>query len=118
MDVGFQTLADHANGIADALLGVDQKFVREDVENLAVFGKRNVAGSVDGTAHVIAFDVTRAMAERDPTTAVHTANVATCDADERGFNRHIGHAFGFFHRAPNGANRGIEIYDQSLAQAL
>jgi len=40
----------------DATLGVHNEFVREDVQDFAVFGKRDVAGGVDGAAHVIALN--------------------------------------------------------------
>ena len=59
-----------------------QKFVRQDVQHFAVFGKRDVARGIDGAAHVFAFDVARAMAERDAAAAVHAAHVAAGDADD------------------------------------
>ena len=39
VDVGFEALADHADGVADIILGVKRKFLRKDVEHFAVFGK-------------------------------------------------------------------------------
>src|SRR5580704_10720419 len=62
MHVGFQALADHADRVANAVLRVDDKFVRQNVQHFAVFGKRNVAGSVDGAAHIVALDIAGAIA--------------------------------------------------------
>src|SRR5437879_6736379 len=46
MDVDFQALADHADGVAYAVLRIHHEFVRKDVEDFAGFGKRDVAGGV------------------------------------------------------------------------
>ena len=118
MDVGFEALADHADGVADAVLRVNHKFVREDVKDFAVFGKRDVAGGVDGAANVVAFDITRAVAKCDAAAAVNTANVAAGYADDGGLDRDVGDAFGFFDGTTNGADCGIKIDDESLAQTL
>src|SRR5271154_5801742 len=37
VDVRFQALADHAEGVADVILRVQRKFLREDVQDFAVF---------------------------------------------------------------------------------
>ena len=56
VNVGFEALADHADGVADAVLRIDEKFMRQHVEHFAIFGKRDVARRVDGAAHIFAFD--------------------------------------------------------------
>ena len=61
--VYFEALADHADGIADVVLLVDEKFLREHVQNFAVFRKRNGARGVHGAAHVLSFDIARAGAQ-------------------------------------------------------
>src|SRR5207248_9710689 len=50
VNVGDQTLTNHAQGIADAVLRINDEFVREDVQDFAVFRERNVACGVDGAA--------------------------------------------------------------------
>jgi len=52
------------------------EFVRQDVQNLAVFGKRNVAAGIHGAAHVIALNVARPVAKSDSGAAVDAAHVA------------------------------------------
>ena len=118
MDVSFEALANHTDGVADAILRVNHKFVREDVEDFAVFGKRDVAGGVDGAADVVPFDVAGAIAQSDAATAIDAADVATSYADDGGLHGNVGNTFGFFNGTANGAYRGIKIDDEPFAQAL
>src|SRR6266478_1551108 len=107
MDVGFQALADHAGGVANAVLGVDHELVRENVEDFAVFGEGDIARGIDGAAHVVTLDVTGTMPQCDAAATVYAAHVVAGDADHRGFHGHAGHALGLFHGAANRAHRGI-----------
>ncbi len=118
MDVGFEALTDHADGVANSVLCIDHEFVRQNVEDLAVFGERDVAGGIDGSAHIVSFDVARAVSQRDAAAAVDAANMAASHAYHGGFDRDIGHAFGFFHGAANRAYGGIQIDDEAFAQTL
>jgi len=118
VDVGFEALSHHADSVANTVLRIDHEFVREDVEDLAVFGERNVAGGIDGAADVVAFDIPGAIAEGDAAAAVDAANMAAGDTDDGGLNGNVGDAFGFFDGAANRADGGIEIDDQAFAQAF
>ena len=80
------------------VLRVDKEFMRQHVQNFAIFGKRNVAGGFDGPANVFAFDVARAMPEGNSAAAIHPANVAAGYADHGGLHRNVGHTFSFFER--------------------
>lgn len=66
MDVGFEALPDHADGVANAVLRIDHEFMRQNVEDFAVCWKRDVAGRIDGAAHIVALDVARAIAQLTP----------------------------------------------------
>ena len=116
MDVRFQPLADHADGIADAILGIHDELMRKNVQHFPVIGKRDVARGVNGAAHIVAFNVAGTRPQRDAAAAVHTANVAPGNANRGGFHGNVGDAFGFFHRAANGADRGVQIDDEPFAQ--
>src|ERR1700675_1438793 len=100
MDVGFEALADHADGVANSVLGIHHEFMRQDVQHFAVFGKRDVAGRIDSAAHVVALDVARAVAKGDAAAAIYATHVAASYANHGSFDRDVGHAFGFFHGAP------------------
>src|SRR5208283_887881 len=118
MDVGFQSLADHAHGIPDAILGIHDELVRKDMKDFAVSGERNVTRGVNGAAHVVAFNVPGTRPKGDSAAAVHTANVAAGNTNGGGFHGNVGDAFGFFDRAANGADRGVQIDDETFAQPL
>src|SRR5262249_102570 len=101
VDVGFETLADHAHGVPNSLLGIDRKFVGESVEDFAIFGERNVARGIDGPTHVIALNVAGTVAERDATTAIQAAHVAARYTDESGFDRNVSYPFRLFDGTAN-----------------
>src|SRR5215470_16396465 len=86
VNVGFKTLADHAEGVADAVLRVDAKFMGEDVEDFAVGRERDVASGVDGAANVVAFDVAGAITKSDAAAAVDAADVAASYPNDGGFD--------------------------------
>src|SRR5580704_12905761 len=102
MDVGFQSLADHPDRVANTLLRVHQKFVREDVEDLAIFRESDVARGIDGAAHIFTFDIARTMPEGDTTTAIHATNEVASFFEQGGVHRNVGDPFGFFDGAANG----------------
>ena len=118
MDVGFEALANHADGVANSVLGIDREFMRKNVEDFAVFGKRDVAGRIDGTANVVSFDISGATAKRYASATVNAANMAAGYSDHGRFHGYVSYAFGFFDRAANRAHGGIKIDDETFAQAL
>ena len=118
MDVCFEALADHADRVADVVLLVQEKFLREDVQDFAIFRQLHAARCFDGAADVVALHVARARAYRDAAAAVYAADVRAGYADQRGFHRHAYEGFGFFDCAANGADSEIEIYDLTFAPAF
>ena len=118
MNVGFEALADHADGVADAVLAIENEFLRQDVENFAIFGKADIAGGFHGAADVFFLNVAGALAESDAAAAIYAANVSAGNADDRGFERHADDTFGFFYGAANGADGEIKIYDLAFAPAF
>src|SRR5271170_822770 len=81
--VGFQALADHADRVADVILRVERKFLRQDVQNFAIFRQLHAAGSFDGAADVVALYVARARTYGDAAAAIDAAHVGAGDADQR-----------------------------------
>jgi hypothetical protein len=118
MDVGFEALSDHADGVANSFLRIDHEFMRQNVEHFAVCRKRDVASCIDGAAHIVALNVAGASAEAEATAAVDAANMAASYADHRGFDRDVGYALGFLNGAANRANCGVEIDDEAFAQTF
>src|SRR5262249_24889551 len=118
MNVNFQPLSHHSDGVANTVLRIHQEFVRQYVKDFAVFRQRDVSCGIDGAADVFALDIAGAISQRDATAAVDAAHVAAGHTDHRGFDGNVGDSFGFLHSAANRAHRGIEIDDYALAQPL
>src|SRR5260370_8735227 len=95
MDVDLQTLADHADGVAYSVLRVHPEFMREDVQDFAVFRKRDVASGVHGTADIFPLDVSRPMSQSDAAAAVDAAHVGSSAPNERPFHPHVLNSFPF-----------------------
>src|SRR5581483_741256 len=118
VDIGFEPLPDHSDGIANAVMRVNNELVRQYVEHLAILRKRDVPRSIDCVANVLALNVARAVAERDASPAVHSPNVRSGDADQCRLDRHSANAFRLLGGAANRTDRGIQIDDEALAQPL
>ena len=118
MHVGFETLPDHSNCVADVVLRVEEKLLGENVQHFAIFGKLYAPRSFHRAANVLALDVARAASHSDSAAAIHSAHVRTCDADQRGFHRHADDGFRFLNRPANGTHREIEIHNLALAPTL
>src|SRR5207245_1084616 len=50
MDVDFQALTDHADGVTYAVLRIHDEFMRKNMKDFAVFRKSDVTRGVDGAA--------------------------------------------------------------------
>ena len=118
MHVDFEALADHSQRVANIVVRVEQKFLREHVQHHAILGKRDIARGIHGVANVLAVDVPRTVPQRDSAAAVDAADVASGNADNGALDRHAGDAFGFLNRAPDRSRRRADIGDQALAQPL
>src|SRR5277367_763159 len=116
--VGFEALADHADGVADIILGVEKKFLGKDVEHFAIFGKLHPASGFDGATHVVTLNIAGPRADGDAATAVDAAHVDAGDSDQGGFDGHADDGFGFFDRAANGTDREVQIHDLAFAPAF
>ncbi len=89
MDVHFEALADHSQRVANIVVRVEEKFLREHVQHDAILGKRDVARGIHGMANVVAVDVSRAVAQRDSAAAVDAANVAAGHAGDGALDGHV-----------------------------
>ena len=116
MHVHFELQADHADGVADAVLLVHPEFLREHVQNFAVFRQGDGARGVHGTADVFPLDIARPRGQHDSAAAIHAADVAAGHAHHGRFHGNPGDAFGLLERAANRTDRSVEIDDQALAR--
>ena len=118
MNVGLKALADHADGIADADLRIEQKFLRQHVEDDTIFRERDTPRRFDGVSHIFAVNIARTIADGDAAAAGDAVNVSASHADDGALDRHAGDAFSDFERVANRAGHGFEIHDQAFANAL
>jgi len=107
--VHFEAPADHAQGIANIVVRVEQEFLRQDVQHHAVFGQCDVARGIHGVVHVVAIDIPRPVSQRDAAAAVHSAHLAARDAGDNALDGHSGNALGFFNRSPHRSRRRADV---------
>src|SRR3990167_1262903 len=115
MHLGFQTHAGHAEGLLDAFLGIDDVFLRQDVENFLVRRDGYSLGGVDDALQIGA--VHFAVADGDDAVAVQAANVAAGDADINRVDLAAGHEFCFLDRALDGLHGGFDVHHNALLEA-
>ena len=118
MEVDLQAVADHADGVVDAGLVVEDELLGEEMEDLAVGGEADGAGAVDGRAHVLAGDLLHAAAHGDAALGVHALDVRTADADDGGFDGRAGGSLSRKGGAVDDLGGGCEIGDDPATHAL
>ncbi len=107
--------AGHADRLLDAVLVVDDEFLRKDVQDLLIRRDRDRARRVDH-----ALDVARrhlAVLDRDDAVRVEAADVAARNAGVHRLDLHVRHQLGFLHRALDGLDGGLDVDDDALLEA-
>ena len=115
VDLGLEPHARHADGLADAVLRVDDEFLRQDVQDLLVRRDRDGTRGVDH-----ALDVARhhfLVADRDDAVRVEAAHVAAGDACEDRMDLAAGHQLGFLDRALDRLHGRVDVDDDAALQA-
>src|SRR5579872_4279037 len=99
-------MADHADGIANVVLGIEREFLRKYVQHFAIFRKGDATSRFDGATHIFALHVarTRPRPDRNSAAAVQSADMATSDSGYGGFDGDTDDGFGLFNRATNRAD--------------
>ena len=62
MHVCFEPVPQHADGIANVVLRVERKFLRQDVQHFAIVGQSNAPRRFNGAAHILPLHVACARA--------------------------------------------------------
>ena len=115
MHINLEALPNHSHRVADTVLGIDHKLLRQHMQHLAIFRQGDIPSRFHSAPHVLAFDVSRAMAQRNAAPVVHPADVAAGNADQRRLHRHAGYALSLLERAPDRADGRVQIDDQAFA---
>ena len=117
VQIHFQPRADHADGIEDAGLLVEDELARQQVQNLAIGRALDGAGALDGGAHIFAGDLAHAVAQLDAAVGVEAANMRAADAHHALVDVGARHALGLLVGGLDGLGGGSQIGDQPLAHA-
>ena len=101
MNIRLQTLSDHAQRIADAILRIDNEFMGKHVQDFAIGRKGDIPGCVNGPAHIFTLNIPGPRAEGNSRAAVYAADVGARNSDHRRFHGDVGNSLSFFDGAPN-----------------
>ena len=115
MHLRLEAEAAHADRLTDAVLVVDDEFLREDVQDLLVGRDRHRARGLDD-----AIDVHRRhflVLDRDHAIRVETLDVAAGDSRIDLFHLGVGHQLDFLDHARNRRHRLLDVDDDALPQA-
>src|SRR5690606_27094606 len=113
--LGFEAHARHADRLANAFLAVDEKFLRQDVQDLLVGRNRDRPRGIDH-----ALDVFRShflVANRDDAVRVEAAHVAAGNARVGGMNLATRHQLRFFDGALYRLHGRFDVDDDPSLQS-
>ena len=113
---GLEADAGHADGLADALLAVDDEFLGQHVEDLLVGGNGHRPRRVDHPVHVALGHLP--VADGDDAVGIQAADVAAGDAGIDLVDVAARHQLRLLDRALDGGDRGLDVDDHALLQPL
>src|ERR1700730_325999 len=94
MEIHFQPATHHPYGIVNARLIVKDKFLRKQMEHLAIRRQRNLAGAVYRRTDIFASDLALAIPQTDAAATVHAAYMRTANSRDGGCNHAVATLFG------------------------
>ena len=107
----------HPDGLADAVLLVDDERLREHVNDLAVLRQVDGPRGVDGALDVDHRDFAVLVADGDDAAAVDAPDVAAGDARVHARHFDPGHLLGLAHGLADRLHGRVDVHDDPLAQA-
>ncbi len=111
----LQAYARHADGFLDAFLAVDDKLLRQDVQDFLVCGDGNRPRRVNHTVHIALRDLF--LLDGDDAMGVHAADMAARDPRINGVDAATRHFLGFFNGALDRLHRRLQIDHHAFFQA-
>src|SRR5207248_9537392 len=115
VDLRLEAHAAHSQGFLDAVLLVDDEFLRQHMEDFAVLRDVDGAGGVDDARHVRGTDLL--VLHRHHALRVESADMSAGDARVDGADLAASHQLGLLDRALDGGNGGLDVDHHALAQA-
>src|SRR6185312_15294800 len=117
VSVHLQPHADHANGVLDAALFIDNELLRQKMDSLTIRRQRHRACPLNRLTHVVAIDLARTRTKRNASTAVEAADVRPANTDRRSLDGHLSRRFSFFDRPLDGSCRLLELDNHTFARS-
>ena len=117
MHANFQAGRHHAQRIVHSGLIVENKFLGQQMQDLAIVGQRNGAGPVDRLLDFVSSDFPRTRAQADAAVTIDAAHVDSADADDGLFHGSARDVFRGFDGFLNRRYRFVEFHDHAFARA-
>jgi hypothetical protein len=116
VDFDRKPRSDHAYRIVDAILVIDNKLLREPINDLASSGQLDRTCGIDGAPYIFSSNLTVTTGNCDDRLTVKTHDVRTCEvySDFSGFQ--TAHPLGFIDCALYRFNSGIRINNHAFAK--
>ena len=114
VDLGFQAYAAHPKGFPDPILLVDDEFLGNHVDDLAIHGDRHGLRGIDDPLDVDLPDLP--VLDRNDTMAVEGPDMASGDPRVDRGDLTVRHQFRLFHGVLDGCHRGIDVDDHALSE--
>jgi len=99
-------------------MAVDDEFLREHMNDLAIIGKRDRFRGIDGTKDIFPRDLSILVRYSNHGSAVEAFDVTAREADMRALDLDTGHELGLVHHPLDGIHCLLEVYDHPFAQSF
>ncbi len=116
MHLRFQANTRHTERFFNALLLVDQKFLRQDVQHFLIRWNSHRLSGIDHALQILGVHLT--IFNRHDAVRVHAANVAARNARIHRMNLATRHQLCLIDRATNGLHSGLNVHHHSLFEAV
>jgi hypothetical protein len=117
MNLDGEARANHANGVVDAVLVVNDELLRKTVNYLASGRQLNGAGGINRAANIVGGNLSAAARDCDNRLPVESHDVRACKIDSDLFGLEAAHSFCIFNGAFDGIDGSLGIDYYAFAKA-
>ena len=114
----FHPHTGHSNGIINSILSINNKLLRDHVNNFSVEWKRDSFCVFDQPINVFLSDFILRSADADNAATLKALDMIARDANRYGSDLHSGLLFGILHRCLNGANSFFNVRYHTARQSF
>ena len=110
--------AEHADGIRDVVLAIDDVIARDDVDDFAVRRDADDARAIEDARHVVRHDGARAVRDRDDAAIVKARDMLPGDANVRRMDARAARPFRLLDGGANRLRGVADVLDHPARQSL